>query len=444
VGATSLHYDLVTALKWSALTAALLPFIAGWLVVPGALLGLGLLAIHPRGRVDAGFALLAIASIVLVLLEVGLIAAGEAGRSLERYAIYLIPLVVIAFFAYAERGAPWWRLYAALALAGSATGWVLQFPSRAGTAFTFDTPTFSVYGQLAAWLGHPNAATIFMGVPLFGGIALALLPLRRRFVPAGIGLAAIALMLASGIPAYAGDHAMTRGTLAQRAGNPPDWLDRSGLGKADYLQLPGGSAHYGWMLETWNRDFRHAIQMGLPGYDGYASSPGRVARDGRFLVDGHRPEAGVLVVNDYGTAIELEGRVVARPLDGLTAYRLPAGPHVRSLGKGIWFDRWAAAVASFQVWPENRSGRGYYRIVLSIPRSLSRRQVTLETGRLKRAVWLEPGQKTVVRMPSKGYPVPPLDIRSDRADYVGAGTPNARLVAVRIPQATYIAMGRKQ
>jgi hypothetical protein len=184
--------------------------------------------------------------------------------------------------------------------------------------------------------------------------------------------------------------------------------------------------------------------MGLPGYDGYPSYSGRVDREGRFLVDGRPPEAGTLIVNDFGTAIEIEGRVVARPRDGLTAYRVPAGPHVRSLGMGIFFDRWAAAVVRFQVWPKNRSGRGFYRIVLSFPRPLNARQVTFETGRVTRSVWVKPGHRMVVRVPARGYPVPVLRIRSDRADYVGGGTPNARLVAVRIPQISYVATGQKQ
>ncbi len=357
LGATTLHFDPVTVLHWSGFTAALLPFVAGWLVVPGALLGIAVLVLRPRGRADAAVGTLALASIALVLLEIGLIAAGEAGRSVERYAIYLLPLAAIVFFAYVERGAPWRPLYAGLALAGGCTAWLLDFPARAGEGFAFDTLTYSVYGQTALWLGHANAATIFAGVPLLGGILLAVLSLRRRHVAAGLGAATIALLLLSGLPAYAGDHAMTRGTLDLRAGDPPNWLDRSGLGPADYLQLPGGSAHYGWLLETWNRSFRRPIQLGLPASDGYASLRGRIDREGRFLVDGRAPDAGVLVVNDFATAIEFEGaRVVSRPRAGLTAYRLPSRPRVRSLAHGLFFDRWAAAVVRVQVWPERTLG----------------------------------------------------------------------------------------
>ena len=438
-GAASLHYDVASVLSWTGFTAALLPFAAGWLVVPGALLGLVLLARRPQSRAEAAFAALAIACSVLVLAEVGLVGAGDAGRALERYAIYLVPLVAIAFFAYAERGAPWRRMYAALALAGAATAWLMPFPARAGALFTFDTPTFSVYGGLAHWLGNANAATIFAGVPLVGGIALALLPLRRRLAPTAVGLATIGLLLLSGLPAYAGDHATTRGALLLRTGEPPDWLDRSELGPADYLQLSNGSAHYGWLLEAWNRRLRHVIRLETPRADGFASRAARVDRDGHLLVEGREAGPGVLVVNDFGTAIEIEGRVVAHPLDGLTAYRVPAAPHVRSLATGLYFDRWAASLLRFQAWPRHASGRGFYRVVLSLPRGREARTVTFAVeGGEARTVRLGPGESKVSLIPVSGSPLPALELRSDKGDFVDGGTANARFVAVRVPSISYV------
>ena len=100
-----------------------------------------------------------------------------------------------------------------------------------------------------------------MACPCLAGIALACVSLRRSFAPVAVGVATIAVLLLSGVVAYAGDHNTARGTLKQRAGDPPDWLDRSGLGPADYLQLPGGSPYFGWLLEAWNRDFRRPVHL---------------------------------------------------------------------------------------------------------------------------------------------------------------------------------------
>jgi hypothetical protein len=436
LGATTLDLDPVGVLRWSAFTAALLPFVAGWLVIPGALLGIGLLCVRPRDRVEAAFGLLALASVVLVLLEAGAIGAGEANRSLERYAIYAIPLAAIAFFTYVERGAPYRRLYVSLSLCGSATAWLIAFPADAGHTFAFDTPTFSVYAQTAAWLGDDDAATIFAAVPFVAGITLALLPLRRRLVPTAVGAATIALLLVTGAVAYAGDHAMTRGTLAARAADPPDWLDRSRLGRADYLQLPDGSPHFGWLLETWNGNFGRPIELEQKSPDGYPTGTAHIGRDGRLLVDGGLRRT--LVVNDYGTAIELDGQVVSRPRDGLTAYRLPAAPRIRLLGRGIFFDRWAQAVVHVRVWPKDRSTHGAYRVVVLLPTGLEARNLALQAGATRRTVRLEPGQKRVVRLPVSGLQIPPLTIRTDQADALDAGTPDARLVAVRIPSVKYL------
>ena len=433
-GATLLEYDLVSALGWSAQTAALLPFAAGLLVVPGALLGLGL---RPRGRAEAAFAALAIATIALVLIEIGLIAAADAGRELERYAIYLVPLFAIAFFVYVERGAPRRRAYVGLALAGAATAWLMPFPAEAGTAFTFDTPTFSVYGQLAEWWGHANAATVFAGVPLLGGIALACVSLRHRFAPIAVGIATIAVLLLSGVAAYAGDHDTARGTLQQRASDPPDWLDRSGLGPADYLQLPGGSPYFGWLLEAWNRDFRRPVHLGTGG-DWFASSRATIESDGRLLVDGAPPSTKTLVVNDYGSAIQLDGDVVARPRDGLTAYRLSAEPRVRGLAVGLMFDRWAEGLVRYRVWPERPSSSGAYRVTVALPAGSRERRVTFTVdGSASRTVQLVGGTSKRVEIPARGYPVPTLRIETNQADSVDAGTPNARVVAVRIPDLSY-------
>jgi hypothetical protein len=366
-----------------------------------------------------------------------MIAAGEADRAMERYAIYLVPLLFVSFFAYVERGAPHRRAYVALALVLGCTAWLVPFPARAGTVFAFDSPTFSAYAQLAAWWGHPNAATVFALVPLAGGITLALMRLSGGRVALAIGLGSVSLMLLSGVPAYAGDRAVARGTLELRAGSPPDWLDRSNLGRADYLQLAGGSAHYGWLLETWNRDFGRALQLGVPSYDGFASSTARIDRDGRLLVDGEPLRAGMLVVNDFASRLELRGaRVVLRPRAGLTALRVPAEPRVRSLATGLAFDGWAGALVRYQAWPQGHA-TGVYRLTLELPRGFDKRSVTLSAAGAKRTLTLGPGQRRTVELPACGRPLAPLQIAVDHADFVGAGTADARLVAVRIPSISY-------
>ena len=439
-GAALFDYEPLAVLEWCGFTAALLAFAAGWLVVPGAIIGLFSLVRGLSRRVEAAAAVLTAALVVFVLLEVGLIAAGEAHRPLERYAIYLVPLLFLAFFAYVERGAPHRRAYVALALALGGTAWLVDFPARAGTVFAFDTPTYSVYAQLASWWGHPNAASVFALVPLLGGIAVALVSLRSRHAALAVGAAGVSLLLLSGIPAYAGDRALTRGTLALRAGSPPDWLDRLDADRADYVQLPGGSAHYGWLLESWNRNVGRPIQLALPSYEGYAAATGHIDRDGRLSADGRPLRGGIVVLNDFGTRLELRSAtVVARPRAGLTAVRVPAAPQVSSIATGLGFDDWAASVVRYQVWPARAVAAGSYRVRLSLPAHHQARTVALTVdGGVKRTFRLRPGTSRTISVPACGDPVPVLRIVADHADFVGAGTANARLVAVRIPALSFV------
>jgi len=96
------------------------------------------------------------------------------------------------------------------------------------------------------------------------------------------------------------------------------------------------------------------------------------------------PAAGVLAVNDFATAIDFAGAsVVARPRAGLTAYRLPGRPPGQTPANGGFFDRWAAAIVRFQVWPESTSAQGFYRVVLSLPEprdTVSTRSVGIQAG----------------------------------------------------------------
>lgn len=437
MGAALLDYAPVDVLSWSAFTAVLLAFAAGWLVVPGALCGLATMLLRPRSRAEAAVGILLALLITGMLLEVGLIAAGEAHRAMERYAIYLVPFAFLGFFAYVERGAPHRRVYAALALVLGGSAWLVAFPVRAGTLFTFDTPTYSVYAQLATWWGHPNAATVFAAVPLLGGCALAALHLRRQRVPLAIGVSALTLVLLSSIPAYAGDRAVTKGMLELRAGSPPDWLDRSAFGRADFLQLPGGSGHYGWLLETWNRDFGRAAQLGLRTYDGFATTTAKVDPRGRLLIDGRPPKAGVLVVNNVGTQLALEGIVVARPLPGLVAVRHPAAPRVRLLAVGLMHDGWAEATVRVRAWPR-RAGNGAYRVRLQLPRRFGPRRVVLSvTGSPKHVVTMGPGTTKTLEIRASGRPLPSLRIDTDQATHLGAGTVDGRLVGIRILSLSY-------
>ena len=445
MNATTLDYELLDVLRWGGATAALLPFAAGWLVAPGAALGLGYLLVRPLSGVDRSVGVFIATLGGIILFQVGVIAAADSHRPLERYAIYLAPLAFLLFFAYVERGAPQRRLYAGLALSIGLLAWLVPFPSLADFRFSFDSPTLSSFGMLAHWIGNANAATVFAAVPLAGSVLVALVPLRRR-VPALFAGGAVALLLLTGLATYAGDHSMTRRALAAWSAPSPDWVDQGGLGRADYLALPGGSPHFGWMLEAWNRDVDRTIRLGVMDTptDPFAASRAMVAPNGVLLVDGSPAAAGLLVVNDFGTQIDLEGTVVARPRPGLTELRVPAAPHVRWIATGLYGDGWSSGNLSYRVWPERVGATGVYEVGLALPSGYPARTVTLTVeGVERRTLTLRPGTSVHLELPAplRAGSIPVLRISADGGRLVGTETANAYLVSLQVTSLAYRARG---
>ena len=428
--------------RWSGLTAALLPFAAGWVVAPGAVLGFGYLLARPRSRAESAFATLALAVGLLSLVGAGVVAALEADRPLERYVFYLVPLLFVAFFAYVERGAPGRRIYVAAAVAMGLLAWLAPFPSLADNLFSFDSPTLSAYGMLATWIGHANAATVFSGGAFAGSLVLAAVRLRPRAAAVLAGASAVLLVL-TGVPAYVADHRMTERSLRAWAAEPPDWLDSSGLGPADYLELPGASPFSGWTLEAWNKDFGRLRRLDTTPapFDTFPSSRVEIGADGLLRAGGRPLGPSKLVVNHYATALDLYGDVLARPHPSFTLYRTDEAPRVRSLAIGLFYDGWAARILRYQVWPGG-SDRGTYRVRVELPAEHGARNVTFSLeGRVRDVVELQPGDSELVEIPAEGSPVPRLYISTDGADFVGGGTPQTRFVSVRIPLLEYVPTG---
>jgi hypothetical protein len=352
---------------WALTTGYLIPFSLGLAIVPGAILGLVLLRRQPFGIVT-------IACTGLFLAQAAVISAGEAERPLERYVFYVTPLLFVAFFAYVERGAPGRLRYVLLTAIGAVALSLVSFPGLTGTAaFFFDSFTLTGFARVAYYTGLPNASLLYALAPLALG-AVALMIRRAPHLVAGM---AIVLALATGAGVYATDRLATGFAARTFNADPADWLDRSGLGPATYLVLPGADFFVGTGLESWNRDVHHLAVLQAQPPDPFPSSVARVDRDG--TLDLGTPSR-IVVANIAGSAIGLDGKVIARPRKDLVAYRLPAHPHVRWLAGGLAPDRWTGAKLRYQAWPV-RPGR--YELTLTVPR-----------GEQPRRVWI--GKRTFV------------------------------------------------
>jgi hypothetical protein len=396
--ATHMGHDPGAVAHWALTTGSLLPFSLGLAIVPGAVFGLLLMRRQPFGVVT-------IACTSLFLGQAALIAAGEAHRPLERYLFYVTPLAFVAFFAYAERGAPGRLGYWLFTAIGAVALSLVSFPGLTGTTgFFFDALTLSGFARAASAIGLDNASLLYSLAPLaFGGLALA-----TRRAPHLVALAAIAISLGTGAGVYATDRLVTGWSARTFNPSPPDWLDRSGLGEATYLALPNSDGFLGMNLESWNRNVRHVAVLDTRAQDPYPTTVARVRRDGTLELDGPR----TVVVNVGRSAIGLDGRIVARPLRGLVAYRLPRVAHVRWLADGLAVDGWTSRKLKYRAWPI-RPGR--YELTLWLPRGEAERIVSV-SGHGKFV--LEAGNPHRLSIPTKGEPLQ-LDIDMSHAPFYG-------------------------
>ena len=384
---------------WAVTNGYLLTYSVGLTVVVGAVFGLGFMLGRPRTQLERAVAALTLISTVLFIGQAAMIGGGEASRSLERYLFYVTPLLFLAFFAYAERGAPRRRELVAATCFGALALSQVSFPGLTGTgAFFFDSVTLSGFARAAFSEGLPEASLIYSLAPICVALLTLALPLRRRGAPEIFALVGIGVMFAMGAAVYATDRLATAWSVRTFGSTPPDWLDRMHLGPGHYLALPRANPLLGTYLESWNRTVRDVIVLGSAAPDTLPLRVARVAPDGSLEIAGRRTAEHVFVVNVSGSAIGLDGRVVARPRDGLVAYRVPAGAHVRWLATGLAPDGWTGTSLRYRTWPARP---GVYELRLYVPDGTAPRKVKIG----KRLFMVRPGTPRTIEVPTNGAPL---------------------------------------
>ena len=437
-GAAHLRPAVADLAHWAFTTASLLPFALGLAIVPGALLGLGYMLVKPRGKFERATACLIVGSTLVFLAQAALVSSAEAHRPLERYLFYCMPLVFLAFFAYVERGAPRRLLYIGIACAGALAISQVSLPGLTGTtAYFFDGFTLTAFARVAYMIGLANAALLFALVPVVLAVIASVLSLRRRGVPELIAALSIGLALAAGVGVYATDGLATSWAARTYGATPLDWLDRSDLGPARHLALPKSNVFARASLESWNRDIRGVVVLATDAPDRMPEAVARIRNDGTLEIDGSPAHAETLVVNVAGSAIDLEGSVVARPRPDLVAYRIPAGAHVRSLTWGLAPDGWAGSELRFRVWATGRARHGgRYELTLTLPRNVRPRRAEVGLGDgPRRPLTLQPGRTLRLTIPVTSSPPPPLQLLVDVPE-----TPlDGRVLGVQVRRLRYVA-----
>lgn len=351
--------DPIEFVRWVGWDAMSLAYASGWIVVPGALIGLWLAFGRPRSRAEIAFGATTVVLAVALLAEAGMLQSSltKVGEIQERYVFYLVPLAGIAFALYAARG--WPLRVPHLVLAAALVLVSVRVPlSGFAVASTLDASPI-LYGVywLTGELGHASSAAVVVAASVAvltaAGVAGSLRP--RLGTPVALALAIFATAAASA-GAVAFDVTSTSATKRMYLPADPSFVDRAGLRHVALLQSWGGRRAPTLEQLFWNRSVDRVLLLpGAGPIDAFHSDRVTVGGDGRLLIHGARFR-GPLLVDGYASYVRMrDARVVARgPVSALWA---PAGaPRLELYAIGRYYDGWLADVSAVYLWPATKGG----------------------------------------------------------------------------------------
>jgi hypothetical protein len=407
-------------------------YASGWILVPGALLGLGLALTSPRRRAELAFGALATPFAVALLLEASLV--GDVGRIQERYSFYLVPVVAAAFGLFASRGWPARRTHALLAAGALVASAVVPLAFHAAdTAKTQSAFLFGVH-RLEQALGDDG--TGLLAVALVAGalsIAAGVLALRPRIAtPAVLGLA-LCFCAATSALAVDFDRRNTAGVRDSFLPAEPSWVDAAGVGEVSLVRGLGSKTDAMEQL-FWNRSVKRVLLMpGALPFDSFGAERLDFASDGR-LIAGRQPIRSAILVDEWATRVELRGAVSVASSPGFRLWR-PAGiPRLSVFVPGYYRDGWLAQRVGLNAWaPPGRTLAGRFSFTVSAPPYLEapvNMRVQEGTRRLV-AFRLRPGQSRSIQVPVCGAAAWFGTLLADRGIVLGDRVVSARATSPR-------------
>ena len=262
--------DPLRMTQWAGANLMVIAYAAGWIIVPGALVGLWLAIARPRSRAELAFVVLGTLVAAALVLEATLF--GDVERVQERYVFYVVPLVATAFALYAARGWPHRLAHGALAASLLALSAAVPLAGYAAARGKEQSPFLRGVFRLEQLSGSPETGSLLVAAlaALLALGAVAALPFRPHRA------AAVALALAVGVGAAARP-ARSRSTCGarERSGTPSRPIPRGsmprGLGSVSLVQGVGGLQGAAMEQLFWNRSLDRVLL--LPGRLGSTRSP---------------------------------------------------------------------------------------------------------------------------------------------------------------------------
>jgi hypothetical protein len=339
-----------------------LAYAGGFVIVPGAVLGLL--------RAPRSFRAVTVLLTLLLLAQASLL--GDVNIAQERYLFYVLPLLAIAFALEARRGRVHALLCAgmvALAATIPLAGWA------AADGKTHSAVLFGVF-KLGLLTGDAGSGALIVGA-VAGALALAAIVLPK---PVTLGLAVVAAA-AIGLAAGSFDRDNSVNVRSGFVAPDPAWVDHAHIGRTAFLLGPETPNTSTDQLMFWNRSVDRMLALdGARAPDRFAMAPVQPARDGSLGV------RTALLVDGYGSTIRLaDARVVGS--FGTWTLVQPHGEAKLALQvTGRYGDGWLAPRGRITVWQHARSIAFTLTAPAKLTMTFGTRRVALEPNVPKRVV----------------------------------------------------------
>jgi hypothetical protein len=416
------HAGLLGLASCIGLNALVLAYSSGWILVPGALLALGLALARPRNRSELAYAAFSLPLVLGLLLEAGLF--GAADQAQERYVFYTLPLAAVAFCLYAARGWPYRLHHALLAAALLTVSAVVPLAGFAAAEGKVHSPLLLATFQVEQWLGSPgNGSLLFAaGAAALIGAGVLLSRVRRLGGPVALMLAVAA---SGAIWACAVTFDRQNSVVVRQAFLPadPSWVDRTGLEGVLLVRGPHGVKTEALEQLFWNRSVdRVALLPGAEELDHVHSPSLRVAPDGTLLAEG-RPVRQPLLLDGYAGTIRLADARLVASSPSFTLWAPRGDARLSLYFAGRYSDGWLAGIGRLYLWPERLDGTvaGTVGMTLTAPSGGGPMTIRFRpAGGVPRQVRLVPGIPQRVRFEACSRGPWVVSFVSDSRGFVGS------------------------
>jgi hypothetical protein len=373
-----------------------LAYIGGWLLLPGALLGLVLALARPRSREELSFAALSAGLTLGLLGEAS--AYGDLDRIQERYFFYALPLIVLLFALYASRGWPQRRVHAFIAACALAVVAVVPLTFATAATGKVQSPFLFAAFRFEQALGNPGTGALALATAVSALLAAALVCSFRPRPGTAVALGLATAFCAFGsLGAAVLDIENTTRVRKEYLPAKRSWIDRTGLEDVALLH-PFTAAGDTYQQLFWNRSVTSLLMLpGIALTDAYHVERVSVARDGTLL-SGGRPVIRPLVIDEYAGRIELRGAVPMATAPALRLWRPTGVPRLRFMADGYFDGGWLGHAGTFRVWPSTPSGRVAGRISFRATPDF-RTTLTFRSAVGRRAHRLAPGRAATITIP---------------------------------------------